>query len=108
VDDIHTIVSDEKAQVYEKAADDELTVSISRLLLLGEDIDGLMDRIVGFWKEGFASRLQARRHRDFRGKSGHNSAERPPDSVKNYLEEAMKPMVTVHRASSVLVCNWRA
>ena len=37
---------DEKAQAYEKAADDELALAISRLLLPGEDIDGLMDRIL--------------------------------------------------------------
>jgi hypothetical protein len=37
---------DEKAQAYEKAADDELALSISRLLLPGEDIDGMIDRIL--------------------------------------------------------------
>ena len=37
---------DEKAQAYEKAADDELALSMTRLLLPGEDIDGLMDRIL--------------------------------------------------------------
>jgi hypothetical protein len=35
-----------EAEAYEKAADDELALSISRLLLPGEDIDGLMDRIL--------------------------------------------------------------
>jgi hypothetical protein len=37
---------DEKAQASEKAADDELAWAVSRLLLPGEDIDGLMDRIL--------------------------------------------------------------
>jgi hypothetical protein len=31
---------------YEKAADDELLWRVRRLLLPGEDIDGLMDRIL--------------------------------------------------------------
>jgi hypothetical protein len=37
---------DEKSQSYEKAADDELAWAVRRLLLPGEDIDGLMDRIL--------------------------------------------------------------
>jgi hypothetical protein len=37
---------DEKAQAYEKAADDELSRQVRRLLLPGEDIDSLMDRIL--------------------------------------------------------------
>jgi hypothetical protein len=37
---------DEKAQAYEKAADDELAWAVHRLLLPGEDIDGSMDRIL--------------------------------------------------------------
>jgi hypothetical protein len=37
---------DEKAQAYEKAADDELAWQVQRLLLPGEDIDGMIDRIL--------------------------------------------------------------
>ena len=37
---------DEKAQAYEKAADDELTRAGCRLLYPGETIDDLMDRIL--------------------------------------------------------------
>lgn len=37
---------DEKAQAYEKAADDELLWRVRRLLLPGEGIGGLMDRIL--------------------------------------------------------------
>ena len=37
---------DEKAQAYEKAADDELAWAVRRLLLPGEDIDGMIDRIL--------------------------------------------------------------
>ena len=37
---------DEKAQAYEQAADDELAWAVRRLLLPGENIDGLMDRIL--------------------------------------------------------------
>jgi|Kansoi200Nextera_1026148.scaffolds.fasta_scaffold139776_1 hypothetical protein len=31
---------------YEKAADDELAWAVSRLLLAGEDINGMIDRIL--------------------------------------------------------------
>jgi hypothetical protein len=37
---------DEKAQAYDKAFDDELLWRVRRLLLPGEGIDGLMDRIL--------------------------------------------------------------
>jgi hypothetical protein len=37
---------DEKAQAYEKAADDELAWAVRRLLLPGEDIGGMIDRIL--------------------------------------------------------------
>jgi hypothetical protein len=37
---------DEKAQAYEKAADDALLWWVRRILLPGEDISGLMDRVL--------------------------------------------------------------
>jgi hypothetical protein len=37
---------DEKALAYEKAADNELARHVRRLLLPGEDINGMIDRIL--------------------------------------------------------------